>query len=160
MTAKALRICHTCGLHEDQPAAVGYQWVAPNLCSACHACEPDLRVQMNDTATAILCARVRLTTEKQTQSDLAHVFAVDGTPAEREVRLAPGDIIDLIVRGRVGVEVKLKHARPADIVRQLERYATSPRIAGLLLATNRAMNLPGSMNGKPVRVVSLGRGWM
>jgi hypothetical protein len=57
----------------------------------------------------------------------------------------------------IGVEVKLKGA-PADVLRQLERYAACPEIDGLVLVTTSAkhLHLPRTFgNGKPLVVAPL-----
>jgi len=57
----------------------------------------------------------------------------------------------------VVIEAKMHRATPASVERQLARYARHDEVAGMILATNRAMNLPRTIHGKPVYVVSLGR---
>lgn len=76
--------------------------------------------------------------------------------ARREVELVKGDIIDFMV-GPIGVEVKIKGQRRA-IYRQCERYCEHACVGSLVLATNVAMGMPETINGKPVFVASLGRG--
>lgn len=69
------------------------------------------------------------------------------------------DRIDFFVEG-VGIEVKMNRARPAEIVKQITRYAKHPRVSALIVASNRALKLPGKLSGKPVFGVSLGRAWL
>lgn len=90
--------------------------------------------------------------EGELQQQLADVLAGAGVPVAREVRLTPRDRIDLLA-GDVGIEVKVKGARVP--LRQLQRYAAHPRVAGLLLVTTRAAELPPTIGGKPAGVVSL-----
>lgn len=107
----------------------------------------------------IHAARIDLSDEKRAQSDIAAAFAAAGITARREVRLAPGDIIDFVIDG-VGVEVKLRSSRKREIFRQLRRYAGHPEIRSLVLASNLAMGLPAEIDGKPLAVASLGRAWL
>lgn len=102
--------------------------------------------------------RLPLSSEKRLQAVLADEFARAGIAADREVDLGDGDIIDFMI-GDVGLELKIKGQRRA-IFRQCERYCGHERIGALVLATNAAMGLPGSIGGKPVHVVSLSRGWL
>lgn len=77
----------------------------------------------------------------------------------REWRLTLADRVDFYIEG-VAIEVKMNRARPADIVRQINRYADAPEVSAVIVATNRALQLPGKIKGKPVYGVSLGRAWL
>lgn len=58
---------------------------------------------------------------------------------------------------RLVVEVKTKGSR-GQVLRQLIRYADSPDVAGLVLATTKAnlgVNLPRELRGKPLVVARL-----
>jgi hypothetical protein len=105
--------------------------------------------------------RADLSDEKRAQADLFAALTPVFTdpPVEREVRLGAGDVIDFMIGG-VGIEVKLKGARKADVYRQLGRYARHDRVSGLILATNLSMGLPKEIDGKPAWFVSLGKAWL
>lgn len=95
--------------------------------------------------------------EDELQAGLAGALRNAGYEVEREVRLDGRSRIDLLVEG-VGIEVKVK-GKAADVLSQCERYAAQDRIEALVLVTTSARHrLPHSINGKPVRVVSLGAG--
>lgn len=106
-------------------------------------------------------ARVDLSGEKAAQADVAAALAraMPRILVEREVRLSERDVIDVLVGGCVGVEVKLR-AQKAAVWRQLRRYAASPRLTALVLVTNTAMGLPSDVDGVPAYYVSLGRAWL
>lgn len=114
---------------------------------------------IENVLTAIRTARLDLSDEKRTQSDLACVLSTQGIPFEREVRLSAGDIPDFMV-GDIAVEVKIRGARKMDIYHQLVRYAKHERVGSLILATNITMGLPEQLEGKPVFFVALGRAWL
>lgn len=105
-------------------------------------------------------ARCDLGDEKRTQAQLAEVLAAAGVGFAREVRLAPGDIVDFLTDDGIAIEVKLKGARKAEVVRQLARYARHDRVVGLVLVANLAMPALLSVGGKPLRMISLGRAWL
>lgn len=98
----------------------------------------------------------RYATEDELQEAIAAALDDAGIDAEREVILGPRDRIDLLADA-VGIECKVAGGRDC-VLRQLTRYAASDRIGELVLVTNRARQsqLPSSINGKPVTVVSLG----
>lgn len=106
----------------------------------------------------IQARRFPLTSEKPLQAAIAGEFAAAGIQYEREVDLGGGDIIDFMVGG-VGIEVKIKGQRRA-IYYQCARYCEHAEVQALVLATNAAMGMPEKVNGKPVFIANLGRGWL
>jgi len=108
-------------------------------------------------AGALRRARYRVGTEDALQASIGEALtALADTPFEREVRLAPGERIDFLVAGGIGIEAKVKCDKRA-IYRQLERYAKRDQITALILVTGTAMGLPPAIDGKPVYFVSIGR---
>lgn len=103
-------------------------------------------------------ARYRYANEDQLQQGIALVLARHGVAADREVRLSPADRIDFLLTGvPIGIEVKVAGETGA-VWRQLRRYAASPRIGGLLLATTRAkhhLDAPSHLGDVPVHVLVL-----
>jgi hypothetical protein len=102
--------------------------------------------------------RFRLDSEKLLQDQVASALGAAGYAARREARLAPSDVIDFLVED-VGIEAKIKGQRRA-ILRQCERYCRCDAVGALVLVTNAAMGFPPALEGKPVFVVALGRGWL
>ena len=77
---------------------------------------------------------------------------------EHEVPLAPRCRIDFLC-GDVGIEIKRGRPERARVREQLRRYAQSPRVGALVLVTERQIDLPDSLCGKPLRAVCLNRLW-
>lgn len=102
--------------------------------------------------------RAPLENEKLTQQEIANQLDVAGVEYEREVRLAPGDIVDFMISG-AAVEVKIKGNR-AQIIRQLERYSIHDNVREIILLTSRSILLPETIGGKPARSISLSRAWL
>ena len=61
--------------------------------------------------------------------------------------------------GGVGVEIKKKRPQRAPLVAQLTRYANCPQIARLIVLAPRGVDLPKSIGGKPVTMMSLEKLW-
>lgn len=122
-----------------------------------------LPVAVEPICRLLASARCNLTNEKATQADI-HAVLVEHLPAgfevEREKRISPRDIPDFLIAGAVVVEVKIKRATLRETLAQIGRYAENPVVQAIIVASNRAMVLPGQLHGKPIRFVSLGRAWM
>lgn len=137
---------------------------------------------MHDRIVALLrAARLPLDEEKRLQADIAQLLARERIVYIRERPLGMGGqplgIIDFVVDApgvssapegamvrAIGIEVKIAGSRPAEIVRQIERYARSPTVGSLILATSRTPAGWGAearaQNGKRVTVVDLARAWL
>jgi hypothetical protein len=82
-----------------------------------------------------------------------------GVPTVREYRLGDStDRVDVLADGEIAIECKVKGS-PAEIARQLDRYAKHEEIERIILVTTRlkhAAGIPEELQGKPVHVVALG----
>lgn len=109
-------------------------------------------------AAVLRAARYHYANEDQLQQGIAVVLARRGIAADREVRLSPADRIDFLLTGcPIGIEVKVD-GQAAAVWRQLRRYAASPQVSGLLLATTRTkheVDAPSHLDGVPVHVLVL-----
>ena len=112
---------------------------------------------VTDLVAALRRARLATTREATLQRLLSAFLAEQGIEFEAEARLAPGERIDFLLTGGIGIEAKVKYPR-RGIWRQLERYAAAEAITSLVLVTGTALGLPPAINGKPVYFVSIGRG--
>jgi hypothetical protein len=96
--------------------------------------------------------RYSYTHEIELHRGIGQVLADAGEVTDREVILGPRDRIDFLLPDGVGIEVKVA-GQAGDVLRQLVRYAASPRVAGLLLVTTRrrhVQGLPTAVAGKPL----------
>lgn len=100
--------------------------------------------------------RYPLGSEAALQAEIEKLFTVAGVEFEREARLAPGERIDFLCAGGIGIEAKTRCSKRI-IYRQLERYARIEAVNALILVTNTALGLPEAIGGKPLWHVSLGR---
>jgi hypothetical protein len=110
----------------------------------------------DDVVAALTSVRYHVSQEGPLHDAIARVLASNGIEAEHEVKLGPRERIDFLV-GDVGIEIKMR-GTVSKIAAQLWRYAKSPRVRVLLLATTRAsyVELDGvEWYGKRVRVVRL-----
>jgi hypothetical protein len=94
--------------------------------------------------------------EAELQNSISMLLASQGWDFEREVRLTDRDRIDFLI-GKLGLEVKIKGSW-AETFRQLQRYAASDRIEGLLLVTTKLQHvrLVREIGGKPLVIKWIG----
>jgi len=95
-------------------------------------------------------------TEKQLQEGIAQVLHEKNIPFEREKRISEKEVIDFLVAGGIGLEVKTKGS-PSEVARQLLGYAACPGVKELMLVTGRYAlgKLPKELLGKRLSVVAL-----
>lgn len=107
-------------------------------------------------ASTLQACRFRFKDEAQLQHAIEQALHARGILARREVMLAAGNRVDFVVDGDIAVEVKIKGSF-THVAEQLQRYAASPTIACVLLATTRRqlLPMPETFHGKPVRCVLL-----
>jgi hypothetical protein len=100
-------------------------------------------------------SRYRYASEDDLQEGLAAAL-VPAYTVEREVRISDHSRVDLLVDGDLVIEVKVAGTADA-LLRQVTRYAASPRVAGLVAVTTRVRHLalPDTVGGKPLVTVSL-----
>lgn len=107
-------------------------------------------------AAMLRAPRFRYSSEADLQEAIATLFTNGAVAHEREAILTKGERIDFLL-GDVGVEVKIAGS-PAEIFRQLLRYAELPQIASLIVVTDKTRivrGLPSHVLGKPLAIVSL-----
>lgn len=111
---------------------------------------------MSNLAAILSSARFRYSSEADLQEAIAALLTTGNVAHEREAILSGKERIDFLV-GDVGIEVKIAGS-PAEIFRQLMRYAQLPQIAGLIVVTDKtriANGLPRVVLDKPIEIVSL-----
>lgn len=96
--------------------------------------------------------------ETACQNQMERYLESLGVQFRREYSLSPGSRVDFYFpNSGIGLEVKAnKNWGKMRVYRQLERYAESNEINGLILATGKAQSLPDQINGKPVMIHNLG----
>lgn len=99
--------------------------------------------------------------EKQLQVQIMGILgAAPGFPFfVREYNLGSAGIIDFLVTGGVGIEVKIKGS-PMAIHRQLKRYALHAEVNEIILITGKTMTLPATIEGKPSNFIQLSKSWL
>lgn len=100
----------------------------------------------------------RTVSEYDLHALVTQALTASGLVCQHEAPVAPRRRIDVLC-GAIGVEVKRGRPAPTALMRQLEAYAASGRIAALVLVAERPPRLPQTVGGKPLRAVSLQRLW-
>ncbi len=102
--------------------------------------------------------RFILGSESTVQKQVAEALTEAAINFDREYRLDPHNRIDFMA-GITGIEVKLKGSRRA-ILRQVTRYCDFAVLGNLILLSSVAMGMPQAINGRRIRIVSLGASWI
>jgi hypothetical protein len=99
--------------------------------------------------------------EAELHDAIANVLRLEDFPFAQEADIGAGCRVDFLVDGDIALEIKTKGGT-SEIARQVERYAASPLVSAVLLATtlrrHEAARFP-RFYGKAVIVVRL-PGWM
>lgn len=106
---------------------------------------------------AALAARsFRFDNERDLQDGIESVLKEAGITFERERALGDAGVIDFLVAGGIGIEVKVQGSHP-EVARQLLRYADREEITEIILVTSklRLGKLPETLRGKRLSVVAL-----
>lgn len=96
--------------------------------------------------------------EYDLHGEVAAALLRAGIAYSHEHSLAPRCRIDFLA-GRVGIEIKKGRPAPKALRAQLARYLESDALDGCVAVVQSAVALPGTLGGKPVRLVSLNRLW-
>ena len=112
----------------------------------------------DDVAAYLRGLKFHYVDEKELQEGIALALRKRGWPFDREVTLGRDARIDLLMTKpwSVGIEVKIGGTSAAALG-QMAKYASSDRVASLVLVTDRmqAGVQPESIHGKPIVVVNL-----
>jgi hypothetical protein len=124
--------------------------------AACDACAKVFGIIA--IARAMPCEKTKEAIFENARTYLGQALTEAGIAWAHEVPLAPRCRIDFLCGG-VGIEVKRGKPERARVREQLRRYAGSGQIAALVLVTERQIDLPDSLCGKPLAAVCLNRLW-
>ncbi len=111
---------------------------------------------VKDLVTALRGYQFNFSNEAELQDGIEEVLTAQGCTFERERALKGAGVIDFLVAGGIGIEVKIKGS-PVLVTRQLLRYAECEDVKELVLVTARSRlgDLPDTLRGKRVTVISL-----
>lgn len=108
------------------------------------------------SVSAIRCSAAD--SEAVLHARVAEAFESAEIPYVHEARLAPRCRIDFLV-GKTGIEIKKRRPERSKLMVQLTRYAACAQIEYLIVLAPRGVNLPDSICGKKVKMISLERLW-
>ncbi len=111
---------------------------------------------VKDLVTALRKYQFNFSNEAELQDGIEEVLKAQGCQFDRERALRDAGVIDFLLAGGIGIEVKIKGS-PVLVTRQLLRYAGCTEVKELVLVTARSRlgDLPATLQGKRVTVVSL-----
>lgn len=89
---------------------------------------------------------------------ISAAFEAAGIPHEHEYKLGPRCRVDFMCSG-VAVEIKKGRPVPSKLITQLRRYMQSPDVREMVVVMQKRVDLPDTLCGKPLHVVSLNMLW-
>ena len=119
---------------------------------------------MGDTTREAVVAALRAIrcdaacTVETLHAQAARALEDAGIAAQHEARLAPRCRIDFLA-GTIGIEIKKSRPRSGALLLQLRRYAACEQVTELVVMAPRGVNLPRTIGGKRVTMLSLERLW-
>lgn len=96
--------------------------------------------------------------EEMLHMQAAAALSAAGFEAQHEARLGPRCRIDFLC-GDIGIEIKKKRPERAKLIAQLTRYAACEQVSQLVVIAPRGVNMPQSVAGKKVTMLSLEKLW-
>jgi hypothetical protein len=107
-------------------------------------------------AALLQATRFQFSSEDDLQRGIDALLRSKGIVAKREVVLGPGDRIDFLIEGGIGIEVKVRGSA-STLGRQVERYLSGNRLSSIIVVTSRMEHqaLPSTISSKTVLVVHL-----
>ena len=123
---------------------------------------------LDKLTTTLRATRFNFTTESELQEGVATVLKIHGLPFVREHRLDKRNRLDFFLDrffldpaatahgAGVAIETKIDGSLSA-LTRQIHRYAQFSQVEAIVVLSRRANagNLPDTINGKPIHVVTL-----
>lgn len=96
--------------------------------------------------------------EAEIHDALSKALVGAGIAHRREFTFAPRCRADLWVQG-IAIEVKKQRPVRAALLAQVTRYAQQPALGGLIVVLERSIDVPATIEGKRVAVLSLNALW-
>ena len=115
--------------------------------------------QVEDIHKILSKVRFSLENEKETQMQIEQTLGKNNVANKREFELDENSVIDFMIPGGIGIEVKIKGQKKA-IYKQCERYCSFESITSLILVTSRSLGMLREINNKPVYVINISRAWL
>ena len=118
-------------------------------------------ISANDIMQVLCRKRFVLTNEKVLQGEIESILKTEFPTCniEREFHLDKDNIIDFVIDGHLGIEVKIKGSKRA-LYSQCVRYCDFDQIKSLLLITTLSIGFPAEINGKDCYVQNLSKAWL
>ena len=96
--------------------------------------------------------------EDEIHQVLKSVFDDHGIHYEHEYQLFPRKRFDFWIDGIV-IEVKKQRPTKIYLLNQLNKYTKDKHVKAVIVVLEKSIDLPKTLNGKPIFVKSLNRNW-
>lgn len=96
--------------------------------------------------------------EESIHREIMNVFNAHGIKYKHECKLIPHKRFDFYLDGLV-IEIKKEKPSKITLLNQLNRYTKADEVKAIIVVLEKSMDLPKSLNGKPILVISLNINW-
>ena len=98
--------------------------------------------------------------EYDLQHEINTVLVLAGINHWKEYPLGPRNRVDFLTYNK-GIVIEVKKGKPnkAQVIRQLERYASFDKVKGIILVVEKNLDIPREINGKPCVSFGLNKLW-
>jgi len=115
-----------------------------------HLSSAEFEAYRSRLGSALLCGRIRYSSERELQDVMQLRLKTVADDIEREFQLSRRDRPDFFWAS-TGIVIEAKVDRSdSRIFRQIVRYAEDERVKAVILFRHRPVNVPDTVNGKPV----------
>lgn len=114
---------------------------------------------MKEVLLALQTMRVPFTSDEATLHRItATCLTKAGILFEHEKMVQTGCRVDFFLSGTV-IEIKNRRPSPSTLLKQITRYAECDQVTGIILLCRGMVNIPKSINNKPIAVLDVQRMW-
>ena len=120
----------------------------------------DAIVLFNQICDLLTKSKIPHSTENEMQTYIQGLFDAKGILYVREHRFSDKDRVDFfIVNKGIAIECKIG-STATNMFAQVKRYLSYDSVKKLILVTSKHMGLPDTYEGKELKVIKVGLGWL
>lgn len=97
--------------------------------------------------------------EYRLQQMISDALVFDNIDFQKEYKLGLRSRVDFLLDGGIIIETKKGRPYPPVTILQLQKYASFSEVSGIILLTEKYIDIPKEINGKPCVCIGLTHLW-